>query len=219
MFEFRWVLPSTPKPHEVVLEVHARSSWFGPKVLRLDGRPVYHRGFFSGIDCDFEHPDDPKANVDLRLVPDEAAGWTPQLSCAGRVLGEISGARPPCILKPPARLAVATGLTYLLMFMAGVMLPSILTVLEAIWGEGGFRPRPGYEPLRDLYPWGLPLAATAVCLLGFWNMRRWGVTALGLVILVEVVCILAFHASLSWTPIVWQAVLLGFGVASYRRMQ
>jgi len=218
MFEFRWVLPSPTTPHEVVLEVRARDSWFGPKVLRVDGRPVYRRGFFSGIDHSFRHPDDPGVRLDLRLVRDEIAGWAPQLSCVGQVLGEVSGRRPPRVVKTPPYLAVATGLSYLLMFMAAVTLPSLLTILASLWGEGGYRPRPGYDPLRDVYAWGIPLGAMAVCLLGFWNMRRWGVRALAAVILAEAAGILVFGAPLSWAPIVWQAVLLGLGAASYRRM-
>lgn len=219
MFEFRWTLPSQPKPHEVVLAVHARNSWFGRKVLYVDGRPAYRRDRFSGIDHAFPAPDGSAQNIEVRLVRDERIGeWAPRLTCDGAAVPETSGTRPPKIVKAPPLIAVVVGLTCLVMFMALVTLPSIATLLDAVYGKGGWHPVAGYSPTRHLYPWITPFVVSAGCLLGFWNMRRWGVQALGIAIVLELAALLTHVAPMSGIALGVQAVLWCIGAAYYRRM-
>lgn len=78
-----------------------------------------------------------------------------------------------------------------------------------------------YSPYRDLAPWMLPLVATAVCLLGFWNMRRGSVILYALLIVGQVVlprAIAEFPLRASPAAVVLQVFILIVGLASYRRM-
>ncbi len=220
MFEFRWILPSAAGPHELVLEVHARNSWFGRKVLRLDGRILYHRGRTDGIDHTFRTPDAPGRDARLQLVPAaDAGGWTPRLTIDGTVATETTNTIPPRIVKAPPLIATVTGLVYLMMLMVVVSLPPIVKILYALYGPGKPYAIPGYEAGQHINGWIVPFLGTAVCLLGFWNMRRWGVLSLAALIVVEVAACFVFHAlPLSPVALGIQALLLLVGAAHYRGM-
>jgi hypothetical protein len=132
MFEFRWKVPESADL-EVVLRVHSRHGWFAPKVLTCDGRDIYRRGRFEGIDARFAHP---QTGQDLHLRMVEVPGtvvWRPALFYAGQELPETTGQPPPALVARPKLLAVVTGLTYLSMLMALVMLPSIAKMLDAVF--------------------------------------------------------------------------------------
>ena len=77
----------------------------------------------------------------------------------------------------------------------------------------------GYSPYEHIAPWFVPLAATAVCLLGYWNMRRWGVMLYGVFIVGQLGAGLATAYPLSGTAIVLQALVFSVGAAYYNRMQ
>ena len=76
-----------------------------------------------------------------------------------------------------------------------------------------------YSPYENIAPWFIPLAATAICLLGYWNMRRWGVILYGVFIVGQLGAGLATAYPLSGTAIVLQALIFSVGAAYYSRMQ
>lgn len=132
MFEFRWQVPDSADL-EVVLRVYSRHGWFARKTLFCGHRPVYRRGRFEGIDVRFDHP---RTGQDLNLrtvqVPGTAV-WRPALYYEGRELPEMTGGAAPTLVARPRLLTVVTGLTYLSMLMALVMLPSIAKMLDAVF--------------------------------------------------------------------------------------
>ncbi|MHC4609892.1 MAG: Ig domain-containing protein, partial [Planctomycetota bacterium] len=77
-----------------------------------------------------------------------------------------------------------------------------------------------YSPYEDVTPWILPFAATTVCLLGFWNMRRWSVVLYALLIAGQpLVGWMAAGYPLSTSAVCLQALLWGVGVAYWQRMR
>jgi hypothetical protein len=76
-----------------------------------------------------------------------------------------------------------------------------------------------YSPYDDLAPWFVPFAATAVCLLGYWNMRRWGVLLYGALLLVQLGAGWVSQYPLSFAPVVWQGLMLLAGAGYFKRMQ
>jgi len=217
MYEFRWRLPTSPTC-EVLFRLHTRRGWFGPKTLDLAGagpapepptpqdapsaaapplRPgpaahrLYRRGRFEGADCSFSVNG---RAAELRIVRDPRTGrWQPVLTFEGRPVPEVTGAEPPLSIAPPPVLMVTVGLTYLTMLMALVMLPSIATILDALFGQGRAFEIPGYRPAHHIVPWIIPTLATAAALVGVCGMRRWSLLVLWAVIAGEL-AILAFGA-------------------------
>lgn len=217
MYEFRWKLPTSPTC-EVLFRLHTRRGWFGRKTLDLTAagpgpegpapreppagaapvlgpaphtQRLYRRGRFDGADYSFSVNG---RSAELRIVRDPETGrWRPELTFEGRPMPEATGAEPPLSIAPPPVLMVTVGLTYLAMLMALVMLPSIATILDALFGQGRTFEIPGYRPAHHIVPWVIPTLATAAALVGVWGMRRWSLVVLWAVIAAEL-AILAFGA-------------------------
>lgn len=131
MFEYLWNLPGKSSSHGVCLRIHSERSWIGRKTLSLNGRLLYNRGRFAGINHEFPHPDNSRELVDLRAVFDPASrGWCIRLACAGLSVPEASGTAPPPTQHRPKALSVITGLTALVMLMTFIMLPHIWRMLN-----------------------------------------------------------------------------------------
>lgn len=140
MFEFRWELPRAETARQVALTIHARDDWIGPKRLVLDGRTLFRRGRFAGIDFDFFHPDQPDCPVCLRSEPDPHSNrWAPRLYVDNQLVPEQTGTEPPSVPDRPASIALVTGVVYLVMLMALIMLPHIWHVLYAGFGNSDSR--------------------------------------------------------------------------------
>lgn len=233
MLEFRWALPSpttlpstttsssvTPLPsakREVVLKVLSRHGWFGRKVLSVDGKCIYNRWRFDGIDHDFYESNKPLC---LRLVRKSGSnGWFPQLTMAGSVLPEVTGTAAPRAVQVPPAIGLVTGFVYLMMLLTIVVLPPIVKILYALHGDGKRYAILNYTATQDILPWVVPFMGTAVCLVGFWDMHRWGVWTLGLLIAAEVVANLTVGIPVTWVGLVLQGVLLCLGLAYYKKME
>jgi hypothetical protein len=131
MFEFKWHVPGSP-PSEVELQLHSRTGWFGRKFLLRDGRRVYRRGWFTGIETRLDAPGSPGPNLDLRILPIPGThDWRPALFVNGVETPETTGTAPPRIVPPPKSLVLPVGLTYLLMAITAAMMPQMTTMLEA----------------------------------------------------------------------------------------
>ncbi len=80
-----------------------------------------------------------------------------------------------------------------------------------------------YSPLEHIAPWIAPFAATAVCLLGFWNMRRWSVILYAVFILGQLVGGVTDTGS-AWMPVnvtglILQGLIFALGARSYTAMR
>lgn len=77
-----------------------------------------------------------------------------------------------------------------------------------------------YRALDDVAPWLVPFAVAAICLLGFWNMRRWSVPVFALLILVQIALGLSGAAwyPFSATAVVLQGMVWLVGAAHFARM-
>lgn len=132
MFEFRWSIPGQTVSHEARLRIHARNGWIGRKTFHLGDRPVYRRGRFCGIDHAFPHPEDAKRTVVLQAIPSpDGRQWAPELRLDGKAIPEQTGSDAPPVPDRPLLLSLATGLSYLIMFMLLIMLPHIQKTLYA----------------------------------------------------------------------------------------
>ena len=132
MFEFKWQLPGTPRK-EVVLRIRSRFGWFGRKDVMLNGQTVVRRGRFEGIYARFVDPDG-GGRLEMGMARIEGSPiWRPVLTCDGVELAEVTGTAPPRLVERPKSLAVVTGLTYLVMLMAAVMLLSTVKILDAVY--------------------------------------------------------------------------------------
>ncbi len=80
-----------------------------------------------------------------------------------------------------------------------------------------------YTPFTHVAPWIAPFAATAVCLLGFWNMRRWSVILYAALILAQLVVGVAdvWHTwlPLNATGLILQTLVFAVGARSYTTMR
>lgn len=76
-----------------------------------------------------------------------------------------------------------------------------------------------YAASRDIVPWIIPILATAVCLLGFVSMRRWGVFLYAVLIVLQVGFGLAAVLPLSVTALGLQVVLWLAGAAHLGKMR
>ena len=140
MFEFHWDLPSSTQSHQVRLQIHARSGWIGRKVLQLDGRTVYRRRWFAGIDHTFAHPSKPQTTVELRAENlAESHRWAPVLRCGGTLVPETTRHPPPPVPDRPQTVSIVVGVTYLAMFLLVVMLQHIPKMLDAVCGHSDIR--------------------------------------------------------------------------------
>ncbi len=76
-----------------------------------------------------------------------------------------------------------------------------------------------YSPYHNIAPWLVPFVATAGCLLGYWNMRRWGVILYGALILGQLGVGGMTEYPLSWIAIVLQVLVFLVGAGYFKRMQ
>lgn len=76
-----------------------------------------------------------------------------------------------------------------------------------------------YSPYNNIAPWMVPFVATAGCLLGYWNMRRWGVILYGALILSQLGAGLITEYPLNWIAIVLQVLVFLVGAGYFKRMQ
>ncbi len=80
-----------------------------------------------------------------------------------------------------------------------------------------------YTPFTHIAPWIAPFAATAVCLLGFWNMRRWSVILFAALILAQLVTGVAdvWHTwlPLNVTGLILQTLVFAIGARSFTTMR
>ncbi len=335
MYEFQWTLPGKPDEHDIRLRILARNGWIGRKVLLLNGKTLYTRNWFGGINHTFPHPDEPNRLLTLQVVPDTRnRRWQPRLTLEDAILPERTGNLPPPIPHRTRLLAVVTGLTYLIMLMVLIMLPHVWRMLDAGFGHSDTRmmvlevaaPDPGlgspmrrqalpqavpsrpheptiqthslpparegvpyattlqaiggtpfedkhgdtphyrwvinkrklpkglkadkntgeikgtplaktagsypltvrvfdnaYTPFAHIAPWIAPFAATAVCLLGFWNMRRWSVMLFAVLILAQLVMGVAdvWHTwlPLNITGLILQTLVFATGARSFTTMR
>jgi hypothetical protein len=131
MFEFQWRLPGKTE-QAVILRVRSRRGWIARKEIIVGPGTVVRRGYFSGINADL--PLDGAAEpARLRLVNTPGQNdWRPALFHEGRELPELTGTIPPYVPTRPKLLANVTGLTYLCMFLAIIVTPSIRNILESV---------------------------------------------------------------------------------------
>jgi len=130
MYEFQWQLPP-PVTHVVRLQLHARSGWFGWKTLSVDNLQIYRRSWFTGLEHRFR-PSPTGPILHLRLLDDGHGQWRPVLLANGTPVPEKSRTQPPYVPHRPALVSVVTGLTYLAILIAIVMLPSTEKMLRAL---------------------------------------------------------------------------------------
>ncbi len=80
-----------------------------------------------------------------------------------------------------------------------------------------------YTPFTHIAPWIAPFAATAVCLLGFWNMRRWSVILFAALILAQLLLGVAdvWHTwlPLNVTGLILQTLVFATGAKSFTTMR
>jgi len=80
-----------------------------------------------------------------------------------------------------------------------------------------------YTPFTHIAPWIAPFAATAVCLLGFWNMRRWSVMLFAALILAQlvtgVVGVWQTWLPLNVTGLILQTLVFATGARSFTTMR
>lgn len=76
-----------------------------------------------------------------------------------------------------------------------------------------------YRASQDILPWVVPFAATGICLLGYWNMRKWGVYLYASAIALQLILWLAAILPIAATAVVLQGVLCLGGVMHLGRMR
>ncbi len=130
MLEFRWTLPG-PQGQAIVLRLDDRIGWFGCKTLTAGDTVVFRRGRLEGIAADFQTAG---GAVALGLTRDPGCDrWRPVLQFCNQELPEETGVMSPVTPVRPRVLEVSTGGAYLLMLMAVVAMPSIVTILDALY--------------------------------------------------------------------------------------
>jgi hypothetical protein len=75
-----------------------------------------------------------------------------------------------------------------------------------------------YEVGDDIRPWIIPFLATALSLIGFWNMRRWGVILLAVLWVAQVGLLATQAAPIAVTGLVLEGVILLIGMVHFRQM-
>lgn len=132
MLTYSWRLPSE-EGREARLHIHSSSSWFGIKEFYFRDQRVFRRGFFSGIDHRFS---DPATGATVHLLMEQVGSsptFRPALTVNGLELPESTGTLPPRVPVRPKSIAIATGVTYLMIFMSLVTLQSIANILDAVY--------------------------------------------------------------------------------------
>lgn len=157
-----------------------------------------------------------KRELELRVVPmPNSHAWRPAVFCDGQELPELTGTAPPRVVRPPKALSVTFGLTYLLMFLAVVVLPSTVRILHAL-----HRDQAGsYAATPDILPWVVPFVVAAVSMLCVLDMRKWGVVAFGGLIALQLVLLVVTSVPISVVAVVIQALLWLLGVAYWGQME
>ncbi len=214
MFRFTWLTP-TASPQEIVLELHSRAGWFGRKVLKLGDQTLFRRGRFGGIEHRFRLPEDGQP-VHLQIVQVPGTpNWRPVVMFAGKEIAEQNGTDPPEMIERPPTFSVIVGITFLLMLMAAVMVPSIVKILNALHSDVA----EGYSAAQDIAPWIVPYLVSAVCLLGYWNMRKWSVCLYVLAVAAQGMLWLTGTMSISMTTLVFQVLLCIVGLTHFSKMR
>ncbi len=140
MYRFVWVLPSAAsEEHILTLEMRSRMGWIGRKVLTLDGRRLFSRGWFDGVHHRFALP----GGGDRFVLDVEKTGqsnqWQPVLSQGGRRIEETTATLAPHTPRRPAFLAIVVGTTFLMMFMMFIMWAPIEKILTAAYAHADSR--------------------------------------------------------------------------------
>ena len=76
-----------------------------------------------------------------------------------------------------------------------------------------------YKASQDILPWVVPFVATGICLLGYWNMRKWGVYLYASVIALQLILWLAAVLPIAATAVMLQGVLYLVGLMYLGRMR
>lgn len=214
MFRFKWLTP-TSSPREITLDIHSQSGWFGSKVLKLGDQTLFRRGRFGGIEHRFRLPEDGQP-VHLQVVQVPGTpNWRPVVMFDGSELAEQNGTHPPTMAERPPTFSAIVGLTFLFMLMAAVMVPSIVRILNALHRDVA----EGYSAAQDIAPWVVPYLVSAVCLLGYWNMRKWSVFLYMFAVAAQGGLSLTGIASISMTALMSQVLLCLVGLAHLSKMR
>jgi len=75
-----------------------------------------------------------------------------------------------------------------------------------------------YEVGDDIWPWVIPFIVTALSLIGYWIMRRWGVFLFAGLLVVELIFMATGALPISTMALVLQGLLLVMGLRYYRQM-
>lgn len=131
--EFQWDLPTPNGPARLDLRISSISGWLGPKELTLDGRTLYKRGIFAGINHRIDIPGAPaRGHYALKAARSGPDGeWRPTLYAGNEIVPEKLGTQPPHNPRRPKTLAATVGVTYLLIFILFIMWFPIENMLDA----------------------------------------------------------------------------------------
>ena len=138
-YEFRWELPGEGPPSVLELRITSLVGWVGIKSLLLNGKRLYRRGIFDGIDYRFT-AGMTGPRLHLRALQPEPSGiWQPVLTESGTAIPEKLGTIPPPVARRPKFLAVTLGVAYLLIFVLIIMGLSIENILNAAYSPADSR--------------------------------------------------------------------------------
>ncbi len=76
-----------------------------------------------------------------------------------------------------------------------------------------------YRASQDILPWVMPFVATGICLLGYWNMRKWGVYLYASTIALQLILWLSVGLPIAATAVALQGVLCFIGLMHLGRMR
>ena len=76
-----------------------------------------------------------------------------------------------------------------------------------------------YRASQDILPWVMPFVATGICLLGYWNMRKWGVYLYASAIALQLILWLSVGLPITATAVALQGVLCFIGLVHLGRMR
>lgn len=132
MLTYQWSLPENGD-RKAILNIHGKGGWFGIKEFQFGDERIFRRGLFSGIDHRFI---DPTTGSVIHLLMEQVGGsstFRPALTIDGQALPETTGTPPPRVPDRPRSIAIVTGITYLSMLMALIMLQPISKILDAVY--------------------------------------------------------------------------------------
>ncbi len=214
MFEFKWQSPAQPS-EQITLQIHSHSSWFARKVLRIGDEVVFRRGRLQGVEARFKcRGTEQQLHLRLEQEPNTPS-WRPALFCGDAELPEQTNTEPPQLARRPRVLSVVVGLTYLVILLGVVTLPPIVNILVAVHRDSG----ESYSAAQDVVPWVLPFVVTAVCLVGFWNMRKWSVHLYTPAVALQGLLWNTGAVPIATTALILQIVICFMGVAYLSKMQ